>query len=85
MVKILNDNPSFRVAVDGHTDDVGKDEYNQGLSDDRAASVKAYLVSKGIAEDRIVSEGFGETTPIADNATPAGRAKNRRVEIKVSY
>jgi len=81
VVTILKENPSFKVQIDGHTDSQGKDEYNQGLSNDRAASVKAYLVSKGIDESRLSSTGYGETTPVADNKTAAGRAKNRRVEM----
>jgi len=85
IVAILNENPTVKVSVEGHTDNTGNDDSNQKLSEDRAASVKAYFVSKGITEDRIVSEGFGETRPIADNKTAAGKAKNRRVEIKVSY
>ena len=81
VVTILQDNPSFKVQIDGHTDDVGKDEYNHTLSHNRAASVRAYLVSKGIDESRLSSTGYGETKPIADNTTAAGRAKNRRVEM----
>jgi outer membrane protein OmpA-like peptidoglycan-associated protein len=84
VVTILNENPSFKVQIDGHTDSQGKDEYNMGLSDQRAASVKAYLVSKGIAESRLSSTGYGETKPVADNKTAAGRAKNRRVEMTLS-
>ncbi|MEO7307536.1 MAG: OmpA family protein [Ferruginibacter sp.] len=84
VVTILNENPTYKVQIDGHTDDVGKDDYNQGLSDERAASVKAYLVSKGIAESRLSSAGYGETKPVADNKTAAGRAKNRRVEMTLS-
>jgi outer membrane protein OmpA-like peptidoglycan-associated protein len=84
VVTILNENPSFKVQIDGHTDAQGKDDYNQGLSDQRAASVKAYLVSKGIAESRLSSAGYGETKPVADNTTAAGRAKNRRVEMTLS-
>jgi outer membrane protein OmpA-like peptidoglycan-associated protein len=84
VVTILNENPTYKVQIDGHTDSQGKDEYNQGLSDERAASVKAYLVSKGIAESRLSSTGYGETKPVADNNTAAGRAKNRRVEMTLS-
>ncbi len=83
VVSILKENPSYKVNVDGHTDDVGKDENNQVLSEKRAASVKAYLVSKGIDESRLTSTGYGETKPVADNKTAAGRAKNRRVEMTV--
>ena len=85
VVKILKDNSSLKLKIDGHTDYVGTDEMNMKLSDGRAASVKAYLVSKGIDESRIESEGFGETTPVADNKTSAGRSKNRRVEMKLYY
>ena len=81
VVTILNENPTYKVQIDGHTDDVGKDEYNHNLSHERAASVKAYLVSKGIAETRLNSTGYGETKPVADNKTAVGRAKNRRVEM----
>ena len=84
VVTILNENPTYKVQIDGHTDDQGKDEYNLGLSDERAASVKAYLVSKGIDEARLSSTGYGETKPVADNKTAAGRAKNRRVEMTLS-
>ena len=84
VVTILNENPTFKVQIDGHTDDQGKDEYNLDLSNRRAASVKAYLVSKGIAEARLSSTGYGETKPIADNKTAKGRAQNRRVEMTLS-
>ena len=84
VVTILNENPTYKVQIDGHTDDQGKDEYNQDLSDRRAASVKAYLVSKGIAEGRLSSAGYGETKPVADNKTAKGRAENRRVEMTLS-
>ena len=70
------------IAV-GHTDSVGSDAYNQKLSVRRAEAVKAYLVSKGIAANRIYTEGKGEKQPVASNKTAAGRAKNRRVEVEV--
>ena len=85
LIKILEENKSLKLKIDGHTDNVGADDFNVKLSDGRAASVKAYLVSKGIGEDRLESEGFGETMPVADNKTADGRAKNRRVEMKVYY
>ena len=84
VVTILNENPSYKIQIDGHTDSQGNDAYNQDLSDRRAASVKAYLVSKGIAESRLSSKGYGETTPVADNNTAKGRAQNRRVEMTLS-
>lgn len=67
----------------GHTDSIGSDAYNQKLSTRRAAAVKAYLVGKGIAANRITAEGRGEKQPVADNRTREGRARNRRVEIEV--
>jgi len=70
------------IAV-GHTDSIGSEQYNQGLSERRANSVKNYLVSRGVAADRIYTEGKGETSPIASNATREGRAQNRRVEIEI--
>ena len=70
------------IAV-GHTDSVGSDEYNQKLSVRRSEAVKAYLISKGIEANRVYTEGKGEKSPVADNKTNEGRAKNRRVEIEV--
>jgi adhesin transport system outer membrane protein len=80
--KIKDSKFDILVAV-GHTDSVGSDTYNQRLSLRRAEAVKAYLVSVGIDRQRIRVEGKGESQPVADNATPEGRAKNRRVEIEV--
>ncbi len=77
----LQSYPSAEVAIHGHTDNVGGAKYNMKLSMGRAASVKTYLVSKGIAASRIATKGFGFTKPVADNSTPSGRAKNRRIEF----
>ena len=85
VVKIMQENPEIKLDIDGHTDNVGTDEKNQILSDNRANAVKAYLVKKGIDESRITSTGHGEMEPIADNKTAAGRQKNRRSELKLSY
>ena len=71
------------MVVEGHTDSQGKDQMNQELSQKRAESVRTYLVSRGIAADRITATGFGPSRSIADNASPEGRANNRRVEIVV--
>ncbi|MFD2366148.1 outer membrane protein OmpA [Pseudoduganella sp. GCM10020061] len=71
------------IIAEGHTDSIGTDQYNEKLAIRRAESVKKYLVSKGIAADRVYVEGKGEKQPVADNKTRAGRAKNRRVEIEV--
>jgi OmpA-OmpF porin, OOP family len=81
--KLLKEDESLMVDVDGHTDATGKEDKNQTLSDNRAAAVKAYLVTKGIAESRLKSTGFGSTKPVADNKTAAGKAKNRRTEMAV--
>jgi outer membrane protein OmpA-like peptidoglycan-associated protein len=85
VAKILTDDPNLKLSIEGHTDNVGKDEYNQSLSENRAASVKEYLVKRGIDESRLTAQGFGETQPIADNNTAAGKAKNRRVVMNVTY
>ncbi|MCM2330141.1 OmpA family protein [Geopseudomonas sagittaria] len=71
------------IRVDGHTDSVGSDAYNQSLSERRAASVVDYLISQGVAAQKLSSHGFGESKPLEDNGTDAGRAQNRRVEIHV--
>jgi outer membrane protein OmpA-like peptidoglycan-associated protein len=71
------------VRVEGHTDDVGEDAFNQTLSDGRAAAVRDYLIGKGVAVDRLEAQGFGETRPIADNTTKAGKEQNRRVEFVI--
>jgi len=67
----------------GHTDSIGTEQYNQGLSERRANSVKSYLIDKGVPADRIYAEGKGETQPVATNKTREGRAQNRRVEIEI--
>jgi len=67
----------------GHTDSIGTEQYNQGLSERRANSVKDYLIGKGVPADRIYAEGKGETQPVATNKTREGRAQNRRVEIEI--
>ncbi len=79
--RILKENPSINVQVQGHTDSVGTDAYNLRLSDRRAATVKNYLVSQGVAASRLTTKGFGESNPVASNDTADGRAQNRRVEL----
>jgi OOP family OmpA-OmpF porin len=79
----LNANPGRSVRVEGHTDSVGTDDYNQSLSERRAASVKDYLVEKGVDGSRLTTAGFGESNPIASNDTADGRALNRRVELNL--
>ena len=85
IANVMFENPTFNLTINGHTDNVGKDEANQLLSERRAASVRRYLIGKGVAEERMTSNGFGATIPIADNKTKAGRALNRRVEFLVTY
>jgi outer membrane protein OmpA-like peptidoglycan-associated protein len=85
LVKILNDDyPGIKIAIEGHTDNTGQPATNTALSEKRAGSVKTYLVSKKVAADRMTATGYGPDQPVADNATAAGRAKNRRVTFKVS-
>ncbi|MDP2694132.1 MAG: OmpA family protein [Gallionella sp.] len=74
--------PDADLEVSGHTSSPGSDAYNQKLSEKRAAAVKAHLVKKGVAADRIIAKGYGETMPVADNSTKEGRAANRRVEVR---
>lgn len=85
VAKIMKENPDMKLAIDGHTDNVGSDAMNQKLSDNRSASVMNYLVSKGVDAGRITAQGHGETMPIATNNTAAGRQQNRRVELTLSY
>lgn len=83
VAKILKDNPTLQLDVEGHADISGDAAKNQTLSENRAAAVKAYLVAQGIDAARLTSAGYGIDRPIADNKTAAGRAKNRRVELKL--
>jgi outer membrane protein len=82
-VEVLKRNPQVRVEAAGHTDSVGSAAYNQGLSERRARAVRDYLISNGIAPERLTYRGYGQTMPIADNATDEGRTANRRVELRV--
>ena len=75
--------PDFTVTIEGHTDNIGSQPYNQKLSDGRANSVMKALVERGIGADRLTAIGFGKLKPIASNSTPEGRAENRRIEFKV--
>jgi len=70
--------------VVGFTDSIGSDAYNQALSERRASSVAQYLLSQGVAPNKLTSEGKGESQPVADNETDEGRAKNRRVELHIN-
>ncbi len=83
VVELLKADETLMLDIDGHTDAVGTDESNQVLSDNRAGSVKDYFLKKGIDGSRLKSTGYGETKPVADNDTAAGRAKNRRTEMTV--
>lgn len=78
---IMKRYPYYSLSIEGHTDSQGKDETNQQLSEKRAQACAEYLISKGVAKERLASKGFGETKPVADNKTAAGRASNRRVEF----
>lgn len=82
-VTMLEEFASIRLIIEGHTDNIGDDMKNQTLSEDRAQAVKDYFVSKGIDAMRIETAGYGESQPAASNATAAGRAQNRRIEIKI--
>jgi outer membrane protein OmpA-like peptidoglycan-associated protein len=82
-LQLLTENPTLKVQINGYTDNVGKPADNLKLSASRAKSVVDYLVSKGIHINRLTFKGFGETKPIAENTTEAGRAQNRRTEFVI--
>jgi outer membrane protein OmpA-like peptidoglycan-associated protein/tetratricopeptide (TPR) repeat protein len=83
LVNLLEENPKMKIELSGHTDNTGNPVVNAKLSTDRAKAVVDYLVQKGIDQGRLSYQGFGSDQPIADNATPDGRTKNRRVEFKI--
>jgi outer membrane protein OmpA-like peptidoglycan-associated protein len=83
VVQLLKDNPTLKIQINGHTDNIGKPADNLLLSKNRASSVVTFLTANGIAADRLSFKGFGDTQPVADNTTEEGRAQNRRTELKV--
>ena len=84
LAEVLNESKDWKIAIEGHTDDKGSLATNLKLSQNRANSVKEYLVKKGVATDKITATGFGETKPIVPNDSDANRDKNRRVEFKIT-
>jgi outer membrane protein OmpA-like peptidoglycan-associated protein len=84
VAQVLSQYPETNVNVIGHTDSVGSDAYNQGLSERRARGVATVFAQSGVAGSRLTTTGAGERSPIADNATDSGRARNRRVEVRIS-
>lgn len=85
VVNVLKENPSYKLIIEGHTDDVGNDDQNLVLSQARAEAVAQYLQSKGISPMRLTAKGFGESMPVMPNTTNAGKYKNRRVELRVEF
>ncbi|WP_237067708.1 OmpA family protein [Microbulbifer guangxiensis] len=83
LLVILRDFPTVTVVIEGHTDSEGEPEKNQRLSQWRAEWVRNFLLDRGIAPERVSAEGFGDTVPIADNSTPSGQQKNRRLVIRL--
>lgn len=83
LVELLKKKPAFKLTIEGHTDNVGKPANNLLLSKNRAKAAKTYLTNKGVDDARITTTGFGQKKPVTSNATPAGRAKNRRVEFTI--
>jgi outer membrane protein OmpA-like peptidoglycan-associated protein len=83
LIDLLNEIPSLKIEISGHTDNVGSKSSNQTLSENRAKSVVDYLVEKGISPDRLTYKGYGQEKPIADNATAEGRQQNRRTMFEV--
>ena len=85
IAKVFIENPTYMVEVQGHTDNVGKYDYNIDLSDRRAHAVRTYLIKQGVPAERLTAQGYGPARPIDDNNTQAGRAKNRRVEFNIVF
>ena len=83
MIGILNIKEDLRVEIAGHTDSDGNENDNVKLSQARAETVVKYLVSNGIAQDRLIAKGYGESEPVADNNSAAGKQKNRRTEARI--
>jgi len=81
---IISGHPGLKLEVEGHTDNVGGDDYNQKLSEDRGVAVRDYLTGAGVASNMVTTKGFGKTQPAVSNDTAAGRQQNRRVEMVVS-
>lgn len=85
VVRVMNDNPGYRLSIEGHTDSDGAADSNMTLSQNRAQQVKDHLVSKGVSSSRLTARGYGETRPVASNNTTVGKKLNRRVEFNLSY
>ncbi|MBA3829682.1 MAG: OmpA family protein [Taibaiella sp.] len=83
IVRVMKDDPSLFIDITGYTDNVGKPEMNEELSDKRANTCRNYILSKGIAADRLTAKGYGESNPVTGNKTALGRAQNRRTEFKL--
>lgn len=83
LVEFLKLKPEIKIEIGGHTDNIGEDRANQNLSQERANSVKKYLVELGVVSSRLIAKGYGESTPIADNNTEKGKRLNRRTEVKI--
>ncbi len=83
-IAALKKNSKAKVEIEGHTSSEGGEEYNQKLSEDRANSVRAYMIKKGIAQDRVTAVGYGYSRPKASNDTEAGRKQNRRIEVRIT-
>lgn len=84
LINVLQKYPDTNIEIIGHTDNVGSDEYNQGLSERRASSVSSYLRNKGVSSSRVTTKGMGESDPKVSNDTESGRAENRRVEFVIT-
>ena len=84
IVAIIVEYPKAKFVVEGHTDGIGSEGFNQTLSEERAESILTFLTSNGVAASRLTAKGYGESSPIASNSTEAGRAMNRRVDVKLA-
>jgi outer membrane protein OmpA-like peptidoglycan-associated protein len=84
LVKLMQDNPSMQIELSAHTDDVGSEQYNLRLSQQRGESARKYLIRKGVAAKRIIAKGYGKSKPLVPNDSDENRAINRRVEFTIN-
>jgi len=85
IASVMRENPSYKLIINGHTDNVGDEYKNKDLSERRSYAVKSYLAKRGVEESRMKAKGFGDTMPVADNKTAKGKKENRRVEFIVEF
>ena len=83
LVELMKDVPTLKIEISGHTDNIGAESFNEMLSQRRADAVVKFLTTKGVAKERLVAKGYGQSKPVDSNKTPEGRAANRRTEFEI--